>query len=180
MLLILIFFFGLGVFNAISTCIDQICQLKSLSIEETGLVGGIMLIAGIIGAATVPIFSDRSQKRKPFLLAAMAGSAIGLIGLTLASGFIVALVASFILGFFLLGICAPIGFQYGAEVSFPAPESTAQGLVLLAGQISGILFILGINKIGINVFMYFFIGLLVLSTWLVYTLGESPVAPKKT
>ncbi len=176
MLLILVFFFGLGVFNAISTCIDQICQLKNLTIEETGLVGGIMLIAGIVGAATVPVFSDKMRKRKPFLLVAIIGAAAGLIGLTLSTGFISALVASFILGFFLLGISAPIGFQYGAEVSFPAPESTAQGLVLLAGQISGILFILGINNIGVTPFMYFFIGLLLISTWLVKSLGESPIA----
>jgi hypothetical protein len=39
----------------------------------------------------------------------------------------------------------PIGFQYSAEVSYPAPESTSQGVILMAGQISGILFILGMD-----------------------------------
>jgi len=48
----------------------------------------------------------------------------------------------------------PAVLQYSAEISNPAPESTAQGLVLLAGQISGILFIFGINKFGITSFFF--------------------------
>ncbi|MCG8520895.1 MAG: MFS transporter, partial [Pseudomonadales bacterium] len=37
-LLLLLFFIGLGIFNAVSTCIDQICE--NLTIDETGMVGG--------------------------------------------------------------------------------------------------------------------------------------------
>ncbi|MBN1894134.1 hypothetical protein JW906_06550 [bacterium] len=50
------------------------------------------------------------------------------------------LVSSFIMGFFLLS-AGPIGFQYGAETTQPAPEGTSNGLLLMMGQISGILFI---------------------------------------
>jgi hypothetical protein len=39
----------------------------------------------------------------------------------------------------------PIGFQYGAEITYPAPEGTSNGLLLLMGQISGIIFILGMD-----------------------------------
>jgi len=35
----------------------------------------------------------------------------------------------------------PFGFQYGAEIAYPAPEGTTNGLLLLMGQISGIIFI---------------------------------------
>ena len=48
-------------------------------------------------------------------------------------------------GFFLLS-AGPIGFQYGAEVTYPTPEATSNGLLLLMGQISGILFILGMDS----------------------------------
>ena len=34
----------------------------------------------------------------------------------------------------------PIGFQYAAEVTFPTPESSSQGILLLSGQITGIVF----------------------------------------
>jgi hypothetical protein len=48
-------------------------------------------------------------------------------------------------GFFLLS-SGPIGFQYGAEITYPIPEGTSNGFLLLAGQISGILFIFGMNS----------------------------------
>ena len=67
-LILILFFFGLGIFNAVSTCIDQICEIKGLNIDQTGLVGGMMLIAGIIGAIILPILSDKFRKRKLFII----------------------------------------------------------------------------------------------------------------
>jgi uncharacterized protein YqhQ len=75
-----------------------------------------------------------------------------------------------------LGVCAPIGFQYSAEISNPAPESTAQGLVLLAGQVSGILFIFGINKIGVTSLLFVFIVLMLINVFLACVIKESPVS----
>lgn len=48
-----------------------------------------------------------------------------------------ALISSGVLGFFVMA-AGPIGFEYAAEIGRPAPESTSQGLLLLAGQGSGI------------------------------------------
>jgi len=39
----------------------------------------------------------------------------------------------------------PIGFQYGAEITYPAPEGSSNGLLLSMGQVSGIIFILGMD-----------------------------------
>jgi FLVCR family MFS transporter 7 len=164
------FFFGLGTFNAVSTCIDQICQLKGLTMDQTGHVGGIMLLAGLVGALILPLLSDKLRKRKAFIVLAMALSAPGLVGLTFADNYLLLLAASFVMGFFLLGAGAPVGFQYSAEVTRPAPESTSQGLLLLLGQLSGILFILGMNVMGMAAAMRIFIWLaaanIILSLWL--------------
>ena len=54
------------------------------------------------------------------------------------------LVAAGVFGFFLLG-SGPVGFQYGAELTLPAPEGTSNGLLLWSGQVSGILFILAMD-----------------------------------
>ncbi len=43
-------------------------------------------------------------------------------------------------------ISGPIGFQYAAEITYPTPEGTSNGLLLLMGQISGIIFILGMDS----------------------------------
>jgi FLVCR family MFS transporter 7 len=167
------FFIGLGLFNAISTCIDQVCEIKGLDIDQTGLVGGIILIAGIIGAVILPILSDKYQKRKLFIIIGMVFMVPGLIGLTIFSNYVPMLVSSFILGFFLLGAGAPVSFQYSAEITWPAPESTSQGLLLLMGQISGILFIIGMNVLGMIPFMYVFIVLALINVALSFRLKES-------
>ncbi len=168
-----LFFIGLGIFNAISTCIDQICQVKGLTIEQTGLVGGIMLVAGILGALILPFFSDKFKKRKFFIILAMVGMTPGIAGLVFFNDYAWLLAASFILGFFLLGAGAPVGFQYCAEVTSPAPESLSQGLLLFTGQVSGILFILFMNMAGIQWSMMIFLGLAVITIGLSVGLKES-------
>ena len=170
---LLLFFIGLGMFNAVSTCIDQICQEKGLTVEQTGLVGGMMLIAGIVGALILPVFSDKLRKRKFFIVLGMVGMTPGLIGLTFFSDYTLLLISSFVFGFFLLGAGAPVGFQYSAEITWPAPESTSQGMILLTGQISGILFIVAMNIIGMALSMGIFVGLALVIIFLTTSLSES-------
>lgn len=169
-LLLLLFFIGLGIFNAVSTCIDQICH--KLTIDQTGMVGGIMLIGGVLGALILPTISDKKQKRKPFIVICMLMMLPGLIGLTVFSEFIPMLISAFVFGFFIMS-AGPIGFQYGAEKSYPAPESTSQGIILLAGQISGIIFVFGVNKTGVLIAMTAFIVLTVFNVFLSTRLKES-------
>jgi MFS family permease len=105
-----------------------------------------MIFGGILGAVILPLLSDRYRKRVPFLLIAILGAALGLIGITYVTSYIMLLIFSFIFGFFLLS-AGPIGFQYAAEITYPAPEGTSNGMVLLMGQISGIIFILGLDAL---------------------------------
>ena len=134
-LTLVMFFLGLGMFNAISTCIDAICEQKGLDVEQTGLVGGSMLIAGIAGGVVLPLLSDRLRRRRAFLIACMACTLPGVLGLALFADHALLLASSALIGFFLLGGGAPIGFQYAAEVSHPMPESLAQGVILMSGQL---------------------------------------------
>ena len=174
LLVILIFFIGLGMFNAIATCIDQISEIKGFTIDQSGMIMGIMLITGVVGAVILPPLSDRFRRRKPFLVAAMLLMLPGLVGLTLFNTYPLMLVSAGILGFFLLGAGAPVGFQYCAEISYPAPESLSQGIVLLAGQISGIIFIIGMNGVGMIRSLFFFIALAAVNIVITLLLKESP------
>jgi len=142
--LLVIFFVGLGAFNAITTWIEQILAPRGFSTTQAGDAGGLMILGGIVGALVMPLLSDQLRKRVPFLLLAVAGATLGLAGLTFVTGYPFLLVFSFIFGFFLLS-AGPIGFQYGAEITYPAPEGTSNGLLLLMGQISGIAFILALD-----------------------------------
>jgi len=142
--LMLIFFVGLGVFNGVTTWIEDIVRPRGFSITQAGMVGGLMIAGGVAGALVFPLLSDRFRKRTPFIFLAMAGAILGLIGITYASNYRLLLASAAVMGFFLLS-AGPIGFQYGAEATYPAPEGTSNGLLLLMGQISGIVFIFGMD-----------------------------------
>ena len=145
-LLLIIFFVGLGMFNAVSTWIEDIVRPRGFSIGQAGMLGALMLIGGIVGAVVIPLFSDKIRRRKPFILLAVLGLIPGLIGMTFATGYTLLLASSFIFGFFLLS-AGPIGFQYAAEITHPAPEGTSNTLLLVMGQISGIIFIFGMDAL---------------------------------
>ncbi len=144
LLLLVIFFVGLGAFNAITTWIEEILAPRGFSAVQAGDAGGAMIFGGILGAVILPLLSDRSRKRVPFLVVAVAGAALGLIGITYAGQSGLLILVSFLFGFFLLS-AGPLGFQYAAEITYPAPEGTSNGLLLFMGQISGILFILALD-----------------------------------
>ena len=169
-ILLILFFIGLGIFNAVSTTIDQIC--KNLTMDETGIVGGIMLFGGVLGAIVLPAISDKIRKRKPVVIFCLILMLPGLIGLTVFTEFVPMLISAFAFGFFIMGL-GPVGFQYGAEKSYPAPESTSQGIILLMGQISGIIFVFGLNKLGVTVAMVTFIVLTLFNVFLSTRLKES-------
>ena len=183
-LLMLIFFVGLGIFNGVTTWIENIVRPRGFSITQAGIIGGLMIVGGIIGALVMPLLSDRYRKRTPFMILALAGATLGLIGITYATGYWLLLAAAFVLGFFLLS-AGPIGFQYGAEVAYPAPEGTSNGLLLLVGQISGIVFIFGMDSFkspetgSMTSPLVVLIGLMVLSLLLCTRLRESPLMTEK-
>jgi hypothetical protein len=78
-------------------------------------------------------------------LVSLAAATLGLAGIVFVENYPLVLASAFVMGFFLLS-AGPIGFQYGAEITYPAPEGTSNGMLLLMGQISGILFILGMES----------------------------------
>ena len=142
--LISIFFIGLGIFNAITTWIEQMIAPRGFSIIQAGTLGAVLMAGGIVGCLTIPPLSDKFRKRRLFIIICIAASAPGLIGLTFATSYWLLLTAGFCLGFFFMS-AGPVIFQYSAEVSYPSPEATSQGLLMLAGQISGIIFIFGMD-----------------------------------
>jgi MFS family permease len=146
LLLMLVVFVGLGIFNGVTTWIEDIVRPRGFSISQAGMAGGLMVIGGIFGALVIPLLSDRYRRRVPFLLLALCGATPGLVGITLASNYWLLLASAFLLGFFLLS-AGPIAFQYGAEVTYPAPEGTTNGALLMMGQVSGILFIFGMDAL---------------------------------
>lgn len=181
---LVLFFIGLGIFNAVSSMVDSITGSLGVS-DSTGLIGVLMIVGGIIGALILPTLSDKYRRRKTFLVICMGGMVPAMAGLAFAdllfsdpaTVYHIALISSFILGFFVMS-AGPIGFQYAAEVSYPAPESSSQGLLLLSGQISGIVLV-ALMSVRDNRFLdpilAIFVLLSVAAFMLVLMLKESPM-----
>lgn len=182
-LLMIIFFIGLGVFNAVTTWIEDILRPRGFSATQAGITGGLMIIGGIIGALFIPILSDRYKKRTPFIIIALVGATLGLTGITFATSYWLLLTSGMILGFFLLS-SGPIGFQYGAEITYPASEGTSNGMLLLMGQVSGIAFIFAMDSFksaatgSMTRSLIILIALMVLSILLSFRLKESVILHK--
>ena len=132
-LYLLVFFIGMGIFNGITTWVENIVRPRGFSPTHAGTLGALMLVGGVLGAVIIPPFSDRQHKRQRYLLLGITLAIPGLIGLTFGTAYWVLLVSAFGLGFFIVST-SPVGMQYAAEITHPTPEGTSNGLIQLFGQ----------------------------------------------
>jgi MFS family permease len=134
-LYLLVWFIGMGIFNGITTWVENIIRPRGFTPTNAGTLGALMLVGGILGAIIIPPFSDKQHKRQRYLLLGTTLAIPGLIGLTFATSYWVLLLSAFSMGFFLIST-SPIGMQYAAEITHPTPEGTSSGLIQLFGQAS--------------------------------------------
>ena len=135
LLYLAVWFIGMGIFNGVTTWVESIVRPRGFTPTDAGTLGAVMLIGGLLGAVAIPPISDRQHKRQRYLLLGYTLAIPGLIGLAFATSYWLLLLSVFSLGFFLIG-ASPIGIQYAAEVTYPTPEGTSNGLVQLFGQAS--------------------------------------------
>jgi len=133
-------FIAMGMFNTLLSMIEKILTPRGISLENAGWVGTAFIVAGVIGAVVLPMISDKTARRVTFFRIGLALIVPLVIGLTFLQNYMAILINAAILGFVIMGL-APILFQHGAEVAYPAKEGTSFGLILMAGQISGIVFV---------------------------------------
>jgi len=176
LLLLVIFFVGLGLFNGVTTWIEAIVRPRGFGAAQAGLLGGVMLLGGILGAVVMPLASDALRRRKPFILLSLFGLLPGLAGVACARSFALLLASGAWFGFFLLA-AGPVGFQYGAELTRPAPEGTSNSLLVGMGQVSGILFIFAMDALpgDMTVSLVVLLGLTAAAGALACLLRESPL-----
>jgi len=132
---VLIAFVAMGVFNGLSTWVEEIVRPRGFSSVDAGNVGALLLLGGLVGAVVMSALSDRFGRRVPFLTLALVVSAPSLLWLTFATSLGALSAAAFLLGFFMVS-ALPVGMQYAAEITAPVPEGTSNGLIQLFGQAS--------------------------------------------
>ncbi len=126
-------FIGLGIFNGVTTWIEAIIRPRGFTPNDAGTLGALMIVGGLIGAVVLPALSDKQGKRQLYLILAFLGAIPGLVGLTFAISSFWLFASAALMGFFLVS-AMPIGMQYAAEITYPTPEGTSNGLIQLFGQ----------------------------------------------
>lgn len=179
-LLMICMFTLMGLFNAVMTWVEDILKPRGISSLQSGIIGAVLVIAGLVGALVIPYFSDKFKERRKFMVWPIVGCLVGFIGFTFSYSYIVILIGAGISGFFILGM-GPVAFQYGAEVAYPVPEGISFGILMLMGQISGIIFIYIMDALRIGpkgdmkISLIGFIVLIVISFFIAVRIKESPV-----
>lgn len=150
----LLLFFGyginVGVFYAVTTLLNQILTPRFPGEEvQFGWIGFVIVVCGLFGSVLGGMYLDRTGRFKFTTIVSYCATVLGMIFFTLTAdytGFVPIYIASGVLGFFMTAII-PVGFEYGAELSYPVAESTSSGLLNCSAQIFGIALIIGIGEI---------------------------------
>ncbi|KAI9285532.1 major facilitator superfamily domain-containing protein [Umbelopsis sp. AD052] len=143
--LVLLFCFGtfVGIFNAMSTLLNQIVTPYGYSNDDAGFMGVGMIVGGLVGAIAMAIFVDKTKLHKIAIKISLFLS--GIIYLILffvvkADNMIAIMVICVLIGF--LNFSAlPVGLELGVECTFPVAESASSSTLWASSQILGLIFI---------------------------------------
>lgn len=134
---------GIGMLNALYATMQQILCSKGYSNQFSGICCALIISGGLIGATVSGIVVDRTHRFEEVMKVAFGGCilmGIVFVEVALVPG-LQPLVALSCLFFGFFGMAGyPVGLELGAECTFPVAETTSTGLIVLAGQIMGVLF----------------------------------------
>mmetsp|Transcript_119284 Transcript_119284/g.216839 ORF Transcript_119284/g.216839 Transcript_119284/m.216839 type:complete len:491 (-) Transcript_119284:99-1571(-) len=148
-ILLVAFGMGLGLFNAILTCIEQLVKPANYNSDDAGLFGGVVLLTGLPVAGIVGVVLDRTHAYRATLKAGFAFAWMAvLVFLVLLRPAQRGLVC---MGSALLGATTtpmlPVSMETAVECTFPVPEEASGGLLLMAGQVFGVIFTLTLENL---------------------------------
>lgn len=136
-------FLGMGTFNGITTWLEEILKPQGISATTAGLVGGVLIVGGIVGAVVIPLVSDRVRKRRPFLVACSLVAA-GCTWLLCTSSQVPALMAwAGLLGFFFMPAFALL-LDASALFAGVQRAGAATSLLMLCGNAGAVVVIVAI------------------------------------
>ena len=174
LMLILISFVALGSFNAISSEVDIIFSNIVSPQEAPGILGALMIFGGIIGAGVISSISDAKHIRVIFMKMTLVASTI-LVGLLIISNdFTIEVLINILYRFFLIS-GLPVGIVYASEITIPITEEASNGILIMFGQISGILYIVLFESLDLTTAMLITIASFLVTTVLSFLLRESEI-----
>ncbi|XP_026186447.1 solute carrier family 49 member A3 [Mastacembelus armatus] len=145
LVLLLCFGSGIAVFTCFSTLLEQILCVQGYTNNFAGLCGALFILCGIVGAAALGLYVDKTKRFIEATKINMSFTALACIGFSVVSlmqqqQVAVAAVCS-LFGFFGFSIY-PVAMELSVECSYPVGEATSAGLIFLSGQVLSVLYII--------------------------------------
>ena len=137
-------FLGLGFFNGLTTWIEPILAQSGINSEQAGMVGGVLILGGIVGAVVIPGLSDHFKRRKPFLVGSIWIALLTLYPLCTLRTYSGVLCLAIIQGFFFLPAFALL-LEVASELAGERLAGSATGILMLFGNAGGVLVILAME-----------------------------------
>jgi predicted MFS family arabinose efflux permease len=133
-------FVGVGVFNAVATWLETILD----DLGHPGVAGSliaVMTVSGIAGAAVLPGWAARHNRRREVLLTTTVTTAVAFLAIALVDDVVLIGVILAVEGFVLLA-GLPIALDWSELEAGPDRAGTSTGFLLLAGNLGGVVLVL--------------------------------------
>jgi FLVCR family MFS transporter 7 len=147
--LFIAFGLGLGLFNAIASVAEQLIRPFCYNEDDASLFTGLLIGCGIAGSFFVGFYLDRSHQYGLVLKAGFCSATLCFVSysLLLRPNDTAGLSISFaIMGATMIPMLPTI-LEAAVECTYPVPEEYSSGLILSAGQITGIAYIFGLEAL---------------------------------
>lgn len=142
----LLLFVGFGLFIALTTWLEVLSDELGMTEEQVGAGLGVMTVAGIAGAGIVPSWAA-AGKRSRYMLCASLGMSVATLVALWAGANVWLFVAMLGATGFLLLADLPIILVTAESKAGPETAGTAAALLLLFGNLGGIVLSLGVQAL---------------------------------
>ena len=132
-LLLVVTFLGMGEFNGLTTWLEPILGQHRMSADDAGIIGGILILGGIVGAGVIPALAGKFGRRKPFLIGCALVASATLYPMCDSSHFKTVAIFAGLHGFALLPAVALL-LDMAAQLAGEQLAGAATGLLMLTGN----------------------------------------------
>jgi MFS family permease len=132
---------GIGVFNGLATWLEKILtEYHQIPMTDAGIIFAILIFSGMLGCIIIPIISDKTGRRKPFLILASLIGALSITFIIFARGYSMNLVNGIILGFFFIS-ALPIMLTMSTEITGARFAGISVGFLQMLGNFAALVIV---------------------------------------
>uniref|UniRef100_A0A914EFN2 Uncharacterized protein n=1 Tax=Acrobeloides nanus TaxID=290746 RepID=A0A914EFN2_9BILA len=136
---------GVGLFNALYNNLQPALCVKGYSNTFSGIMGALLIVSGLVGAAVSGVYVDKTHRFEETMKVSFCLAGFAACGLSISINYenVEWAIATSIFVFGVFGFAIyPIGLEMGVEATYPVAEATSSGLIIMLGQVEGVIYVL--------------------------------------